>query len=167
MSARPDITSALAADETVLWQGHPRPGRPVSLRANLFGVLSYLATIALALFAWWLEIYWGHEAHWRLAVYFVVASSAFFFYLGLRVTLLDRRRLRARDARTRYAITDRRALVLAGPYTAEVDLAPVVTATVRGDTLIIEGADATLRFERLDEAAEARDILLARTGGDA
>ena len=47
------------------------------------------------------------------------------------MTLLDRRRARARDARTAYAITDRRVLALAGPYTAEVALGPGVSAEVK------------------------------------
>lgn len=167
MSGRPELTASLSEGETLLWQGHPRPGRQVSFRANLLGVMFYAATIALALFAWWLEIYWGHVPLWRLAVYFVVAVSAFSFYLGLRVTLLDRRRARARDARTAYAITDRRALVVAGPYKADIALDPGVSAEVRGDTLLIEGEAAKLRFERLDDAAKARDTLLARIGSDA
>jgi len=165
MSARPDIAATLDADETLLWQGHPKPGRTTSLRASALGASLYLATLALAVLAWWLEIFHGHVVAWRLVVYLLVAAAALCTYLALRLTLLDRRRARARDARTAYAITDRRALIVAGPYRAEVALGPEVTAKVSGAALEIEDAAARLRFERLDDAAAARDILMAATGG--
>jgi hypothetical protein len=159
---RPDVNAALEAGEALVWQGHPRPGRRVARRAKLLGAALYAATFLLVVFAGWLEIFWGHVPQWRLVVYLLLATAAFCTYLGLRLTLLDRRRARARDAATAYAITKRRALVLAGPYRAEVRLAPGVTVQTRGDTLLVEGPETRLAFERVDDAAKARDILLAR-----
>jgi len=162
MSGRPDVNAALEAGEVLLWQGHPKPGRPVSFRANLLGAVLYLSAILLVLFAGWLEIYWGHMTQWRLMVYLLVSTAALTTYLGLRLTLLDRRRARARDAATAYAITDRRAFARAGPYHSEVGLGPQVSVQARGTTLIVEGPEARIAFERLDGAEQARDILLAR-----
>jgi len=167
MTARPDIAAQLAEGETLLWQGHPTPGRRVPLRASIAGIVFFAAAIGLVLLAGWVEIYHGHELAWRLAVYLMVTTAAFCTYLGLRLTVLDRRRARARDARTAYAITDRRALVLAGPYRADVALGPGVTVDHSGDTLVIGGSDSGVRFDRLDDAGAARDILMARTGGTA
>ncbi|GGD37636.1 hypothetical protein [Sinisalibacter lacisalsi] len=165
MSGRPDPGAALEPGEALVWQGYPKPGRRAPARANLLGAALYVAALLLTVFAGWLEIYWGHVPQWRLVVYLLVSTAAFCTYLGLRFTLLDRRRARARDARTAYAITDRRALVLAGPYRAEVRLAPGVTVQTRGDTLLVEGPQARLAFERLDDAEMARDTLLARIEG--
>lgn len=167
MSKRPDISEALEADETLLWSGYPKPGRPVSGRALLLSMIFSATTIVLLAFGWWLEIFWGHVPVWRITVYFVIATAAFSTYLALRVTLLDRRRARSRDACTAYAITDRRVLMRAGPYTSELKLGPAITARASGSTLVIEGPEARLQFERLDDAAEARDIVQARIGGAA
>ncbi|HCQ64893.1 MAG TPA: hypothetical protein DIU07_06875 [Rhodobacteraceae bacterium] len=165
MSERPDITAALAEGEQLRWQGHPKPGRPVSHRASLIGVLFYSGTIALLLFAWWLEIYKGHLPGVRLSIYGVIGTAAFLAFVGLRVTLLDRRRARARDARTAYAITDRRVLALAGPYTAEVSLGPGVRAELKAGGVNVEGPGAKIRLDRLKDAKAAQGILLAEIGG--
>lgn len=165
MSPRPDITAVLAEGERLLWQGHPKPGRPISRRANLIGALLYAATIALLVFAWWLGIYKAHIPWVRLSIYGVIGTAAFLTFAGLRVTLLDRRRARARDARTAYAITDRRVIALAGPYSAEIPLAPGLGATVRAGGLDVEGAGARLRLDRLDDPKAARAILVAELGG--
>lgn len=162
MSTRPVVSAALEAGEVLLWEGHPRPGRPASFRANVFGAALYACAFLLVLGAWWLEIFQGHMPQWRLVVYLLVSTAAFCTYLGLRLTLLNRRRARARDAATAYAITDRRALALAGPYHAEVGLGPEVSVRARGTTLVVEGPEARVAFERLDGAEQARDILLAR-----
>ncbi len=167
MSARPDIAAVLDADEALLWRGHPSAGRRSTAKATALGALFYVATIAFVILGWWVEIFRGHVPVWHLVVYAVIAAAAFTAYLGLRVTLLDRRRARARDARTAYAITDRRALAIAGPYRSEVRLGPEVTADLSGDLLLIDGPAAHLRFERLDDAARARDILNARIRGNA
>ena len=165
MTVRPDITTELAEGEDLLWQGHPKPGRPISRRATFAGVLLYTATILLLLFAWWLEIYKGHLPGVRLAVYGVIGTAAFLTFVGLRVTLLDRRRARARDARTAYAITDRRVLALAGPYRAEVALGAGLRAEVKAGGLTVDGPQTRLRLDRLRDAKAARDILLAQIGG--
>ncbi len=167
MTKRPDIAAALDEGEQLLWQGHPKPGRPISHRANLIAVLFYTGTIALLLFAWWLEIYWGHIPAFRLSVYGVIGTAAFFTFVGLRVTVLDRRRARARDARTAYAITDRRVLALAGPYTAEVRLGPEVRAEVKAGGVNVDGGDTKLRLDRLQDAKAAHDILVAEIGNQA
>ena len=164
MSERPDITAALAEGEKLLWQGHPKPGRPISHRASLIGVLFYTATIALLLFAWWLEIYKGHLPGVRLSLYGLIGTAAFFAFVGLRITLLDRRRARARDARTAYGITDRRVLALAGPYTAEVALGPGVRAVIKAGGVNVEGQGAKIRLDRLKDAKAAHDILVAEIG---
>jgi hypothetical protein len=165
MSERPDITAELAAGETLLWQGHPKPGRPISPRANIIGALLYAATAALMLFAWWLAIYWGHLPAVRLAVYGVIGTAAFSTFVGLRLTLLDRRRARARDRRTAYGITDRRVLVLAGPYRSEVALAPGVRAEVKAGGINIEAPETKLRLDRLSDAKAAREIIMGQIGG--
>lgn len=167
MTQRPDIAAALTEGEQLLWQGHPKPGRPISRRANLIGTLLYAVSMALLLFAWWLAIYWGHVPAFRLSVYGVIGTAAFLTFVGLRVTVLDRRRARARDARTAYAITNRRALALTGPYTAEVALGPGVKAVVKAGGLNVEAPGAGLRFDRLRDAKAARDILVAAIGSGA
>lgn len=164
MSERPDIAATLAEGERLLWQGHPKPGRPTSARSALLGILFYSATTALMLFAWWLEIYKGHLPGVRLAIYGVIGTAAFFTFIGLRVTLLDRRRARARDARTSYAITDRRVLALAGPYTAEIDLGPDVRAEVKAGGVNVEAPEAKIRLDRLADPKAAHDILVAEIG---
>ncbi|SMH48142.1 hypothetical protein SAMN05661107_1964 [Maritimibacter sp. HL-12] len=162
MTGHPDVSAVLDPGETLLWQGRPRPGRPISLRSKRLGAALFLGSLLLLFLALWLEIFLGHTPQWRLVVYLLVSTAAFCTYLGLRLTLLDRRRARARDAATVYAITDRRALVLAGPYRAEVGLGPEVSVQGQGATLFVEGPEARLAFERLDAAEQARDILLAR-----
>lgn len=167
MSARPDVAAVLEPGETILWQGQPEPGRRLPVRATAFAGLSFAATLFLLMFAWYLEIWWGHVPHWHLAVIGVIGTAAFFTFLALRISLLDRRRARARDAHTAYAITNRRALMLAGPYRDEVPLMPGVTVNRTGDSVTILGKQARLRFERLDDARAARDILCARIEGEA
>ncbi len=159
MSERPDITAALDTDETLLWQGHPKPRRPVSRRANIVATLLYLVTIALLLFCWWLEIYWGHVTGTRLAIYGLIGAAAFATYVGLRITLLDRRRARARDARTAYAITDRRVLALAGPYRAELALGPDLRARIRAGGINVDGPEGHIRLDRLSDPKAAHQIL--------
>lgn len=159
MSPRPDIATALDREEHLLWQGHPKPGRPISARANLMGLLFYLATVALLLSAWWLEIYKGHLPGVRLAIYGLIGTAAFFTFVGLRVTLLDRRRARARDARTAYGITERRVIVLAGPYRTEIARTPEMTTSLRGNGIDIAGPDGKIRLDRLADAKSALAIL--------
>ena len=53
MSPRPDIATILAEGERLLWQGHPKRGRPISARANLMGTLLYVGTGLLLLGAIW------------------------------------------------------------------------------------------------------------------
>lgn len=165
MTARPDITAALEAGETVLWRSYPRPGRAAAPGAAKLGILLFLATPGLLFLAGWIAIYYAQSLPPRLLVYLLITAAALCTYFALRVTLLDRRRARAHDARSIYAITDRRALVLAGPYRAEVQHAAAVEVRVSGDTVEISGPEGRLQFERLDDAAEARDILMARIGG--
>ena len=165
MSARPDIASALDAGETLLWQGHPRPGRSVAPGARRRGALLLLATPVLLVAAGWIAIAEPHALLLRLVVYLLITTAALATYFALRVTVLDRRRARAHDARSAYAITDRRALAVAGPYRAAVPLGAGVRVKVSGDRLDISGPDGHVRFERLDDAGAARDILMARIGG--
>lgn len=167
MSDRPDIAAALAPGEQLLWQGAPKRGRPTPLRATLIASLLYLATLILLLVAWYVEVFHGQNAEMHLVSYGLVGSAAFATFLGLRLSLLDRRRARARDARTAYGITDKRALALAGPYESAVPLTPGLTAEAKGSTLTITGPGGQLRFERLTDAAEARKILLQQIGDPA
>ncbi|PIE08189.1 MAG: hypothetical protein CSA74_03130 [Rhodobacterales bacterium] len=160
----PDLAAILAEGERILWQGQPKPGRPISPRATLTSVLLYLAAFVLFAFAWWLELFKGHLPGVRLAIYGIIGSAAFCTYMGLRLTLLDRRRARARDAATRYAITDRRVLVLAGPYRAEVPLTDDVQTEQDGDTVTVSAPGTRIRLERLDDAKAAHGILLSRIG---
>jgi len=165
MSARPEVAAALGAGETLLWQGQPEPGRRLPVRATAFAGLCFAATLLLLVLAWYLEIWWGHVARWHLAVFGVIGTAAFFTFLALRISLLDRRRARARDAHTAYAITNRRALVLAGPYRAEVPLGPGVGVSQTGDSVTILGSGQKLRFERLDDARTAQGILITQIEG--
>lgn len=165
MSNRPDIPAALAPGETLRWQGFPQPGRRIPVRAAVFASIFFMATVLLLVFAWYLAIFKQTVPGIHLVVYGLIGSAAFLTYLGLRLSLLDRRRARARDARTAYGVTDRRALVRAGPYTAEVALTPGVVVRRSGDSLTIEGKTSAVRFERLNDAPAARDILIAQIEG--
>ena len=164
MSRRPDINAALAPGEALLWQGAPKPGRPTPARANLIAALLYALTIGLAGAAWYVEVFRLSGPGTHLAAYGLVGSAAFATYMGLRISVLDRRRARARDARTAHAITDRRALTLSGPYKAELVLGPGLRAELAGGTLTLTGPDGRLRFERLADADAARAILLNQIG---
>lgn len=157
---RPVIAEALEEGETLLWQGHPKPRRPISARANLIGTLFYSASALVLLTAYFVGLYFGHIQVYRLAIYLLIGTAAFLTYLGLKVTLLDRRRARARDKRTAYGITDRRVLALAGPYRAEVALGPELTAEVKRGGLDVAGPDAKLRLDRLADAKAAHEILI-------
>lgn len=165
MTDCPEIARALEPGEKLLWQGHPEPGRRVPLRATLIAALLFFLTLVLLAFAWYLAIWHNDRQQIRLIAYGLIGSGAFFTYLGLRFTVLDRRRARARDKRTAYAITDRRALLVAGPYNAEVRLTPGVAVKRFGESVAIEGENARIRFERLDDATSARDILIAQIEG--
>lgn len=165
MRGRPDIAAALGPGETLLWQGAPKPGRPAPIRARTVAALLYAGTTALAAFAWYLEIFWGHVPAFHLAVFGVIGAAAFLTWLGLRLTVLNSRRARARDARTAYGISDRRALTLAGPYTAALPIGPDLGVEAQGGTLILTGPEGRLCFERLDDAAAARDILMRQIEG--
>lgn len=171
MSARPEISTALNEGETLLWQGHPKPGRQTPFRASLFANLLYGVTMILGLIAWYLGVYQMHSPATKLIIYGLIATGTFATYWALKITWLNRRRARSRDARTAYAITDQRALTLAGPYAAEVPLAAGAGAEIvkigkRGTLaqLVITGEKGTLTFDRLDDAGAARDILMAQTG---
>ncbi|MCB1336678.1 MAG: hypothetical protein KDK10_04180 [Maritimibacter sp.] len=157
---RPDISKALEAGESLVWQGHPKPGRPISRRANLIAFLLYSATILLLLIAYFLGIYRGHIETVRLLIYGLIGTAAFLTYMGLKLTLLDRRYARSRDRRTAYAITDRRVLSLAGPYRTEVALGPALSAEIRSGGLDIAAGETRLRLDRLDDAKAVREILL-------
>ncbi len=169
MSTRPDpatlLDEGLDEGETLLWQGQPKPGRPVPRRAALIAVLLYLATFALFGFAWWLALIKGNLPGVKLAVYGMIGTAAFCTFVGLRLTLLNRRRARARDAATRYAITDRRVLAMAGPYRTEVALDDAVDVRKSGNAVIVTTPGTRLHLDRLDDAAAAYDILQARIGG--
>jgi len=164
MSPRPDITAALDAGETLLWQGAPRPGRPTPARRQAIAAGLYALSLALTAGAWYLAVFRLHSAEIQLLAYALVAAAAFATFAGLRVSALATRRARARDARTAYAITDRRALTLSGPYRAEVRLAPGLRIARDGQRLDITGDKGTLSFDRLADADAAHDILLARIG---
>ena len=165
MSDRPDIAAHLHPGEDLLWQGHPKPGRRISTRANTVGALFYAAAMALLLFAWWLEIYWGHVPAFHLAVYGVIGTAAFCTFVGLRITLLDRRRARSRDARTAYAITDKRVLALFGPYKTETALGPETHTELAGGGINVEAGGSSIRFERLSEPKATYAILTEALGG--
>lgn len=157
---RPNIIEALDDGETLIWQGHPKPGRPIPARANLIAILLYSGTIILLLTAYFLGLYKGHVQVFRLAIYGLIGAAAFLTYMGLKVTLFDRRRARSRDKRTAYAITDRRVVALAGPYRSEIKLSPGVRANVKAGGLDIAGPNAELRLDRLDDPSAVREILL-------
>lgn len=167
MTDRPDIAAALDQGERLLWQGHPEPGRRVPVRATIYAILLSIAAFALLILSWYLALWHADAPQIRLLVFGLIGTAAFLTFLALRVTLLDRRRARARDRRTAYAITDRRALILAGPYRAEVPLGPGVRVRRFDDFVTVVGDDARLRFERLDDATAARDILVAQIEGGA
>jgi len=167
MSPRPDIATALDPGETLLWQGHPKKGRPMTSRAGTTGALLFLGAVVLLLLAGFLEIRFGYQPAVHLSIYGIIGTAAFLTYLGLHVTLLRRRRARARDARTAYGITNRRIVVRAGPYTADLPLGPEVRAEVAGGGLDITAPGTTLRLDRLDDADAAREILMAQIGGPA
>lgn len=165
MTTRPDIAADLEPGEKLLWQGHPEPGRRIPLRATITAAVFFIVTVVLLAVAWYFAIRHGSSTQTRLVAYGLIGSAAFFTFLGLRVSLLDLRRARARDRRTAYAITDRRALLVAGPYNSEVRLIPGVAVKRFDDSVTIEGETARIRFERLDAAAAARDILIAQIEG--
>lgn len=165
MTTRPDIAAELEPGEKLLWQGHPEPGRRIPLRATITASAFFFVTVVLLVVAWYLAIRLGSTTQTRLIAYGLIGSAAFFTFLGLRVSLLDLRRARARDRRTTYAITDRRALLIAGPYNTEVRLVSGVAVKRFDDSVTVEGETARIRFERLDDAATARDILIAQIEG--
>lgn len=165
MNPRPDIAALLEPGEELLWTGHPSPGRPVPRHARRRAVLMFAATPALLLVAGYLAIYRGHLPGWNAAVLGLVTLAALLTWLGLRITVLDRRRARARDRHTAYAITTRRALAVTGPYAAEVPLAPGASVAQASAALEIKSANGRVQFERLDDAAAVRTILDARTEG--
>ncbi len=165
MSKRPDITERLEAGEVLVWQGHPKPGRRAPPRVVGYAALLVFGSFALLLMAGWVELFQTPSPAWRLMVYLLVASASFLTYFALRITVLKTRRDRARDARTAYAITDRRALTLSGPYAAELPLGPDMRADLTGDRLIIQSGADTLRFDRLTDAPAAHDILMRQIQG--
>lgn len=165
MSPRPDISSVLEPGEELLWTGHPLPGRRVPARAGILAALAFAATLLVVAAAWYLALFRGHIPAWNRAVFGLVTLAALLSYVGLRVTILDRRRARARDRRTAYAITSRRAVAVTGPYTAEVPLGPGARLSHADDTVTIASQTGSVRFERLDDAASARAILEARIEG--
>jgi len=165
MSTRSHTPVTLAAGEVLLWQGRPRPGLPTAPGSKRLGVVLIGATLVLFLTAGWIEVFHARILPTRLLVYLMIVLAAFCSYLALRQLVLNRRRDRAHDARTAYAITSRRAVVLSGPYRTELPLGPDVEARKSGDSIALLGSGPTLWFERLDDADMVRDILVARTGG--
>ncbi len=165
MSKRPDIAARLEAGETLVWQGHPKPGRRAPLRVVGYAALLAFGSFALLLVAGWVELFQAPSPAWRLTIYLLIASAAFLTYFALRITVLKTRRDRARDAHTAYAITDRRALTLSGPYAAELPVGSDTTADLTGDRLIIQSGADSLRFDRLTDAAAAQDILMRQIQG--
>lgn len=165
MSVRPDLTAELNEGETLLWKGHPMSGRPLPRRKQGMAALFFVAALLAIAVAGALASLEAPTPAQGLAVYALVGAAGFFTYAGLRASLLERRRAHARDRHTTYAITDRRALLRAGPFGGEVVLEPGVTARAEGDVLTISGTDAQLRFERIADAASVRDIIETRTGG--
>jgi hypothetical protein len=165
VSPRPDIGAVLEPGEDLLWSGHPRPGRRVPRHALLRAFLMFAATPPLLLVAGYIAIYRGDLLIWNGAVLALVTLAALVTWLGLRITVLDRRRARARDRRTAYAITPRRVLAVTGPYMAEVPLGPGAVFAQVGDTITIASGTDSIRFERLADAAAVRSLLDARTEG--
>lgn len=164
MSRRPDVATALEEGETLLWQGAPKRGRPTPLRANLIAAGLYALTLALAGLAWYVAVFRTTGPAMQLLSYALVAAAAFSTFMALRITLLDTRRVRARDAHTAYGITDRRVLSLAGPHSVEMRLEPGLKLALTGDRLEVSNAKGTLRLDRLSDAEAARDILQTRIG---
>ena len=164
MSDRPDIAAALGPGEQLLWQGQPQPGRRVPVRATIYATLFGLLTAVLLLVSWFLAVWHSDMPNVRAIVFGLIAVAALFTFFALRITLLDQRRARARDRQSAYAITDARALAIAGPYRAEVVLGPGVSVKRAGDTLSIAGNTDSLHFERLDDAREAQNILATLIG---
>lgn len=165
MNTRPDIAARLAPEEVLLWQGQPEPGRRVPLRATIIAAVFGTITAVLLLMSWFLAIWHSDMPNVRAIVFALIAAAALLSFFTLRLTLLDRRRARARDKRTAYAITDRRALVLAGPYLTEVALGPETEIKRLGDTLRISQGETSLHFERLSDARAAQRLLAARLEG--
>lgn len=165
MSDRPDIAARLAPGERLLWQGQPQPGRRVPVRATIFATLYGLAAATLLLASWFLAIWHNDMPNVRLIVFALIAVAALLTFFALRLTLLDQRRARARDRRTAYAITSNRVLAVSGPYSSELTLGSQINVKRTGDTLTVSGPTETIRFERLDDARNAQDILAAQIGG--
>lgn len=166
MSERPDIAAKLAPGEALLWQGQPEPGRRVPLRATVYASVLGGLTAVLLLASWFVAVWHATMPNARIIVLGLIVAAALATFFALRLTLLDRRRARARDKRTAYAITDRRALVLAGPYLTEVALGPETEVKRLGDTLRISRGETSLRFERLSDARAAQSLLTARLEGE-
>lgn len=160
------LTNELEPGETLLWQGQPAAGRGVSSNGWRWFWLMVLAAVTLFLMAIGLMIWLPLESSLAALPMPLVALSAFATFLALKVSVLDRRRARARDRVTRFGLTERRALARIGPYRFEIPLSPATKITYREDELgalifQAEGCDP-LSFDRLEDARAAKDIATAQ-----
>lgn len=160
------LTDELEPGETLLWQGQPLPGRGVARNGWRWFWLMVLAALTLFLMAIGLMIFLPLQSPLALLPMPLVGLSSFATFLALKVSVLDRRRARARDRVTRFGLTERRALARVGPYRFEIPLSSGTEITYREDELgalifAAEGHDP-LSFDRLMDARAAKDIATAQ-----
>lgn len=114
MPQNDDITALLQPGETLLWHGRPDVGRLVG--AKLAGCFLAGAGVGLSLLWAWYAAARGTAVGLFVALLFLA--------LGLGVGIAKTREVLAART-TRYAITDRRALIVSGRTMAEIrDFAP-------------------------------------------
>lgn len=164
--ARKTINDLLETGETLLWEAAPAPGRPVNRNGWrwLAVMLVTALTCFLAALAMMVVIPVGSVlAYFPMAL---VVAAAFATLMGLNATILERRRARARDRATRFAVTNLRALSLIGPYDFTLPLSRGTKIEYRegelGAIIMTNDDGQTLSFDRLIDAEAAQTQIAAQ-----
>ncbi|MGH1367835.1 MAG: hypothetical protein ACRBCL_04405 [Maritimibacter sp.] len=164
--ARKTINDLLETGETLLWEGAPAPGRAVSRNGWIWLGAMGVTTVTFFMAALALMTVIPTGSPLTFAPFGLVVMAAFATFVGLNMTYLERRRARARDGATRFALTDQRALSLIGPYDFALPLSRDTEIEYRDGplgALILRNTETdALSFDRLLDGDIAQKIASAQ-----
>ena|GEM_PF-2068221 len=159
--------------ERLLWPGVPTEKRPMPRNAVQMVTTGLVVAVALWGIAWYVASFKTYVTGYWVAVWLVRAMSVGVVLLAINASWGDLWRARARDRRTTYGVTDKRAIVATPRRQFDMPLALDVEVHLSGNTIPLwrdtprcpPPPVAPRRFERLTDAVHVLHLIRTQQEG--